>query len=417
MSTLNRLTLALSLVTLLAIIASCNKSKNYDFQSTEDVSLQINRFNIKSSTDSTLSAIAFSIENKTNGGEISNAQPIPYGKSLSEVTLPINFISSLSVNKREVTVAVGNQAPKVWTDTTKYNIPADVRTLTIEIRDATEGRKEQRSYTYVVKIRQYSQSTEKIQWTDDTSSLLSLSSPYTSTTGLPTGVTLSRISSYNENTYALGSNGILYQYTSGYWQEQVIVGISNITDLLGLLPSVDNTLNIILRNANNQCIVYTPQKQESKTISLQAGFPNISDDIQSYGAYTKAYVGGSSTLIVALKSGIVQTWTYTEGSKKWAKTGEQKLHYTPISSSVCYSDGTYYLISSTLDGVKIAYSTDRLKWIESNNESISGIEGHLAQSTAIQTWANGNTLYILDKSTRTSPRLYKGTILKHNTNF
>ncbi|MDY5857829.1 MAG: DUF6242 domain-containing protein, partial [Porphyromonas sp.] len=255
----------LSLVTSLALAGlgttSCTKTQSYELQEYKNIAAQLTSFGLKAESNEALAGFFFSIQHAETGGLITNSKPLPYNTELKDITLDLSL-----AQEAEVLVAVGNASPEVWDSKKTYTIPVNTELhLTVKNKAFSD-----RSYSYTVKINQYSYDPETISWqsvlsgttpqltgtqpgyifaNEDGSAhyyvqqgsqafyrLSTTAMPSLATfTGLPAEAKIKRIVSSNAGTYALTNTGTLYHLEGTAWT--ALAGATGIYDLLGVLPA------------------------------------------------------------------------------------------------------------------------------------------------------------------------------------
>lgn len=414
---------------------SCSKSKDYNLQDINSVGLQVSSFQLSSESDKELSQIFFSIEHKAGEGLITNKTPLGYGKSLTDVTLPISLLGGSG----KITVAIGSAAPVEWTSTTKFTIPDSERELTLYVSQSVGG--QSYSYQYKVQIRQYTQDPESITWSQEASPFTSLLPAYWSATGMPSGVSLKRVATHGNYTYALGTNGQIYELNGTLWS--ALAGASGVYELLGALPvSADPTeapqLQLLVTPARTATLDATlPEGKQAYFASYTAStgivqgiyapkdFPGLrtGDFFNAFSSYVSKYVGGGLLLSAAVADpstagqSLRQTWFYTEDSHKWAKWHETVVEAAlPQGVATVLVDDTYYRLESTGTEFQVYHSTDALSWTKSGAPALLNLGSGLNQAT-LSAWVDGQTIYVLANSGSPSAALYKGEVLSRQTNY
>ncbi len=364
MSTLNKLSIVTFAIGLIGGLSNCNKTKDIELQNIKDINLQISSFGLASTTDSALSRVSFSIKNNIGEGEISNDIPLPYQTSLEKVTIPIR------TSAIRTSIAIGNGNFEPWSATKSYNIPSDVRELRIKLVYKEDLSSDSLTYTYKVKLRQYTSNPEAITWTEDKAYR---NNAFPASGKLPSGVKIERIAEYKSLRYALGEDGSLYQYNNNSWAK--LSNISGAQELLGIYPNGSKEASVIVKLANNQIANYTANTLQTSKVKLPTGFPQQILSLNSFSSYTEKLEGGKVKLITVTPSGLVQSWFYT-GSNTFAQEAKQALNPEQpfISSEVVVLDQTYYLFASTGLGIQIYNSTDGNTWKKNSPQSLLGLD-------------------------------------------
>ena len=406
MSTLNKLSTVTFAIALMGGLSNCNKTKDIELQNIKDINLQISSFGLASATDSTLSRVSFSIKNSIGEGEISNDVPLPYQTSLEKVTIPIR------TNAVRTSIAIGNGAFEPWVATKSYNIPSDTRELHIKLVYKEDLSPDSLTYTYKVKLRQYTSNPETITWTEDKAYN---NNAFPASRKLPNGVKIERIAEYGSLRYALGEDGLLYQYNKNSWIQ--LNNISEIQELLGIYPNGNNEATVIVKLANNQIAKYAANSLQITKVNLPQGFPQQTLSLNSFSGYTEKLEGGKVKLITVTPSGLVQSWFYT-GSNTFAKEAQQALNPKQqfISSEVVVLDQTYYLFASTGSEIQIYSSTDGNIWKKNSPESLLGLDAiTLNKEDKIHVTVIDGKYYLL--VTGQNNKVFTGTPHRKETNF
>ena len=406
MSTLNKLSIVTFAIGLIGGLSNCNKTKDIELQNIKDINLQISSFGLASATDSTLSRVSFSIKNSIGEGEISNDVPLPYQTSLEKVTIPIR------TNAVRTSIAIGNGAFEPWVATKSYNIPSDTRELHIKLVYKEDLSPDSLTYTYKVKLRQYTSNPETITWTEDKAYN---NNAFPASRKLPNGVKIERIAEYGSLRYALGEDGLLYQYNKNSWIQ--LNNISEIQELLGIYPNGNNEATVIVKLANNQIAKYAANSLQITKVNLPQGFPQQTLSLNSFSGYTEKLEGGKVKLITVTPSGLVQSWFYT-GSNTFAKEAQQALNPKQqfISSEVVVLDQTYYLFASTGSEIQIYSSTDGNIWKKNSPESLLGLDAiTLNKEDKIHVTVIDGKYYLL--VTGQNNKVFTGTPHRKETNF
>ena len=406
MSTLNKLSTVTFAIALMGGLSNCNKTKDIELQNIKDINLQISSFGLASATDSTLSRVSFSIKNSIGEGEISNDVPLPYQTSLEKVTIPIR------TSAVRTSIAIGNGAFEPWVATKSYNIPSDTRELRIKLVYKEDLSPDSLTYTYKVKLRQYTSNPETITWTEDKAYN---NNAFPASRKLPNGVKIERIAEYGSLRYALGEDGLLYQYNKNSWIQ--LNNISEIQELLGIYPNGNNEATVIVKLANNQIAKYAANSLQITKVNLPQGFPQQTLSLNSFSGYTEKLEGGKVKLITMTPSGLVQSWFYT-GSNTFAKEAQQALNSKQqfISSEVVVLDQTYYLFASTGSEIQIYSSTDGNIWKKNSPESLLGLDAiTLNKEDKIHVTVIDGKYYLL--VTGQNNKVFTGTPHRKETNF
>ncbi|MGP1498994.1 MAG: DUF6242 domain-containing protein [Porphyromonas sp.] len=406
MSTLSKLSIVTFAIGLIGGLSNCNKTKDIELQNIKDINLQISSFGLASATDSTLSRVSFSIKNNIGEGEISNDVPLPYQTSLEKVTIPMRT----SAIRTSIAIGDGNFEP--WSATKSYNIPSNVRELRIKLVYKEDLSSDSLTYTYKVKLRQYTSNPEAITWTEDKAYN---NNAFPSSGKLPSGVKIERIAEYESLRYALGEDESLYQYNKNSWAK--LSNISGVQELLGIYPNGSKEASVIVKLANNQIANYTANTLQATKIKLPTGFPQQILSLNSFSSYTEKLEGGKVKLITVTPSGLVQSWFYT-GNNTIAKEAQQALNpdQTFISSDVVFLDQTYYLFASTGNGIQIYSSTDGNTWKKNSPQSLLGLDTvTLNKEEKIHVAVIDGKYYLL--VTGQSNRVFSGTPHRKETNF
>lgn len=406
MSTLNKLSTVTFAIALMGGLSNCNKTKDIELQNIKDINLQISSFGLASATDSTLSRVSFSIKNSIGEGEISNDVPLPYQTSLEKVTIPIR------TSAVRTSIAIGNGAFEPWVATKSYNIPSDTRELRIKLVYKEDLSPDSLTYTYKVKLRQYTSNPETITWTEDKAYN---NNAFPASRKLPNGVKIERIAEYGSLRYALGEDGLLYQYNKNSWIQ--LNNISEIQELLGIYPNGNNEATVIVKLANNQIAKYAANSLQITKVNLPQGFPQQTLSLNSFSSYTEKLEGGKVKLITVTPSGLVQSWFYT-GSNTFAKEAQQTLNPKQqfISSEVVVLDQTYYLFASTGSEIQIYSSTDGNIWKKNSPESLLGLDAiTLNKEDKIHVTVIDGKYYLL--VTGQNNKVFTGTPHRKETNF
>ena len=406
MSTLNKLSIVTFAIGLIGGLSNCNKTKDIELQNIKDINLQISSFGLASATDSTLSRVSFSIQNNIGEGEISNDIPLPYQTSLEKVTIPIR------TSAIRTSIAIGNGSFELWSATKAYNIPSDTRELRIKLVYKEDLSSDSLTYTYKVKLRQYTSNPEAITWTEDkayNNNAFPLSGK------LPSGVKIERIAEYESLRYALGEDESLYQYNKNSWAK--LSNISGIQELLGIYPNGSQEASVIVKLANNQIANYTANTLQATKIKLPTGFPQQILSLNSFSSYTEKLEGGKVKLITVTPSGLVQSWFYT-GSNTFAQEAKQALNPEQpfISSEVVVLDQTYYLFASTGLGIQIYNSTDGNTWKKNSPQSLLGLDAlRLNKEDKLHVTVVDGKYYLF--VTGPNNKVFSGTPHRKETNF
>ena len=406
MSTLNKLSTVTFAVALMGGLSNCNKTKDIELQNIKDINLQIGSFGLASATDSSLSRVSFSIKNSIGEGEISNDVPLPYQTSLEKVTIPIR------TSAVRTSIAIGNGAFEPWVATKSYNIPSDTRELRIKLVYKEDLSPDSLTYTYKVKLRQYTSNPETITWTEDKAYS---NNAFPASRKLPNGVKIERIAEYGSLRYALGKDGLLYQYDKNSWIQ--LNNISGIQELLGIYPNGSNEATVIVKLANNQIAKYAANSLQITKVNLPQEFPQQPLSLNSFSGYTEKLEGGKMKLITMTPSGLVQSWFYT-GSNTFAKEAQQDLNPKQqfISSEVVILDQTYYLFASTGSEIQIYSSTDGNIWKKNSPESLLGLDAiMLNKEDKIHVTVIDGKYYLL--VTGQNNKVFTGTPHRKETNF
>ena len=406
MSTLNKLSIVTFATALIGGLSNCNKTKDIELQNIKDINLQISSFGLASATDSTLSRVSFSIQNNIGEGEISNDIPLPYQTSLEKVTIPIR------TSAIRTSIAIGNGNFEPWSATKAYNIPSDTRELRIKLVYKEDLSPDSLTYTYKVKLRQYTSNPETITWTEDKAYS---NNAFPASRKLPNGVKIERIAEYGSLRYALGEDGLLYQYDKNSWIQ--LNNISGIQELLGIYPNGSNEATVIIKLANHQIAKYAANSLQITKVNLPQEFPQQPLSLNSFSSYTEKLEGGKMKLITITPSGLVQSWFYT-GSNTFAKEAQQDLNPKQqfISSEVVVLDQTYYLFASTGSEIQIYSSTDGNIWKKNSPESLLGLDAiMLNKEDKIHVTVIDGKYYLL--VTGQNNKVFTGTPHRKETNF
>ena len=406
MSTLNKLSIVTFAIGLIGGLSNCNKTKDIELQNIKDINLQISSFGLASATDSTLSRVSFSIQNNIGEGEISNDIPLPYQTSLEKVTIPIR------TSAIRTSIAIGNGNFEPWSATKAYNIPSDTRELRIKLVYKEDLSSDSLTYTYKVKLRQYTSNPEAITWSEDKAYN---SDAFPASGKLPNGAKIKRIAEYGTIRYVLGEDGSLYQYKKNSWTQ--LNNISGIQELLGIYPDENKEASAIVKLANNQIAKYVANSLQVLKLNLPQGFPQQALSLNSFSSYTEKLEGGKVKLITVTPSGLVQSWFYT-GSNTFAKEAEQALSpEQPFTSSeVVVLDQTYYLFASTGLGIQIYNSTDGNTWKKNSPQSLLGLDAlRLNKEDKLHVTVVGGKYYLF--VTGQNNKVFSGTPLRKETNF
>ena len=406
MSTLNKLSTVTFAIGLIGGLSNCNKTKDIELQNIKDINLQISSFGLASATDSTLSRVSFSIQNNIGEGEISNDIPLPYQTSLEKVTIPIR------TSAIRTSIAIGNGNFEPWSATKAYNIPSDTRELRIKLVYKEDLSSDSLTYTYRVKLRQYTSNPEAITWTEDKAYN---NNAFPASGELPSGVKIKRIAEYESLRYALGEDESLYQYSNNAWAK--LSNISGVQELLGIYPNGSKEANVIVKLANNQIANYTANTLQASKVKLPTGFPQQILSLNSFSSYTEKLEGGKVKLITVTPSGLVQSWFYT-GSNTFAQEAQQALapEQPFISSEVVVLDQTYYLFASTGLGIQIYNSTDGNTWKKNSPQSLLGLDAlRLNKEDKLHVTVVGGKYYLF--VTGQNNKVFSGTPHRKETNF
>ena len=406
MSTLNKLSIVTFAIGLIGGLSNCNKTKDIELQNIKDINLQINSFGLASATDSTLSRVSFSIKNNIGEGEISNDIPLPYQTSLEKVTIPIR------TSAIRTSIAIGNGSFEPWSATKVYNIPSDTRELRIKLVYKEDLSSDSLTYTYKVKLRQYTSNPEAITWTEDKAYS---NNAFPASGKLPSGVKIERIAEYESLRYALGEDGSLYQYNNNSWAK--LSNISGVQELLGIYPNGSKEASVIVKLANNQIANYTANTLQTSKVNLPTGFPQQILSLNSFSSYTEKLEGGKVKLITVTPSGLVQSWFYT-GSNTFAQEAQQALapEQPFISSEVVVLDRTYYLFASTGLGIQIYNSTDGNTWKKNSPQSLLGLDAlRLNKEDKLHVTVVDGKYYLF--VTGQNNKVFSGTPHRKETNF
>lgn len=406
MSTLNKLSIVTFAIGLIGGLSNCNKTKDIELQNIKDINLQISSFGLASATDSTLSRVSFSIKNNIGEGEISNDIPLPYQTSLEKVTIPIR------TSAIRTSIAIGNGNFEPWSATKAYNIPSDTRELRIKLVYKEDLSSDSLTYTYRVKLRQYTSNPEAITWTEDKAYN---NNAFPASGELPSGVKIKRIAEYESLRYALGEDESLYQYNNNAWAK--LSNISGVQELLGIYPNGSKEASVIVKLANNQIANYTANTLQASKVKLPTGFPQQILSLNSFSSYTEKLEGGKVKLITVTPSGLVQSWFYT-GSNTFAQEAKQALNPEQpfISSEVVVLDQTYYLFASTGLGIQIYNSTDGNTWKKNSPQSLLGLDAlRLDKGDKLHVTVVDGKYYLL--VTGQNNKVFSGTPHRKETNF
>ena len=406
MSTLNKLSIVTFAIGLIGGLSNCNKTKDIELQNIKDINLQISSFGLASTTDSTLSRVSFSIQNNIGEGEISNDIPLPYQTSLEKVTIPIR------TSAIRTSIAIGNGNFEPWSATKSYNIPSDTRELRIKLVYKEDLSSDSLTYTYKVKLRQYTSNPEAITWTEDKAYN---NNAFPASGKLPSGVKIERIAEYESLRYALGEDGSLYQYNNNSWAK--LSNISGVQELLGIYPNGSKEASVIVKLANNQIANYTANTLQTSKVKLPTGFPQQILSLNSFSSYTEKLEGGKVKLITVTPSGLVQSWFYT-GSNTFAQEAQQALNPEQpfISSEVVVLDQTYYLFTSTGLGIQIYNSTDGNTWKKNSPQSLLGLDAlRLNKEDKLHVTVVNGKYYLF--VTGQDNKVFSGTPHRKETNF
>ena len=406
MSTLNKLSIVTFAIGLIGGLSNCNKTKDIELQNIKDINLQISSFGLASTTDSALSRVSFSIKNNIGEGEISNDIPLPYQTSLEKVTIPIR------TSAIRTSIAIGNGNFEPWSATKAYNIPSDTRELRIKLVYKEDLSSDSLTYTYRVKLRQYTSNPEAITWTEDKAYN---NNAFPASGELPSGVKIKRIAEYESLRYALGEDESLYQYSNNAWVK--LSNISGVQELFGIYPNGSKEANVIVKLANNQIANYTANTLQASKVKLPTGFPQQILSLNSFSSYTEKLEGGKVKLITVTPSGLVQSWFYT-GSNTFAQEAKQALNPEQpfISSEVVVLDQTYYLFASTGLGIQIYNSTDGNTWKKNSPQSLLGLDAlRLDKEDKLHVTVINGKYYLF--VTGQNNKVFSGTPLRKETNF
>lgn len=406
MSTLNKLSIVTFAVALIGGLSNCNKTKDIELQNIKDINLQISSFGLASATDSTLSRVSFSIQNNIGEGEISNDIPLPYQTSLEKVTIPIK------TNAIRTSIAIGNGSFEPWSATKSYNIPSDTRELRIKLVYKEDLSSDSLTYTYKVKLRQYTSNPEAITWIEEKAYS---NNAFPASWELPKGVKIERIAEYGSLRYALGKDGSLYQYNTNSWTK--LDNTAEIQDLLGIYPDGSKEASIIIKLVNNQIAKYTDNTLQASKVNLPTGFPQPILSLNSFSSYTEKLEGGKVKLITVTPSGLVQSWFYT-GSNTFAQEAQQALSPEQpfISSEVVVLDKTYYLFASTGSEIQIYSSTNGNTWKKNSPQSLLGLNAlKLNKEDKLHVTIRDGKFYLV--ITGQDNKVFSGTPHQRETNF
>lgn len=406
MSTLNKLSTVTFAIGLIGGLSNCNKTKDIELQNIKDINLQISSFGLASATDSTLSRVSFSIKNDIGEGEISNDIPLPYQTSLEKVTIPMR------TSAIRTSIAIGNGNFEPWSATKAYNIPSDTRELRIKLVYKEDLSSDSLTYTYKVKLRQYTSNPEAITWTEDKAYN---NNAFPASGELPSGVKIKRIAEYESLRYALGEDESLYQYNKNSWAK--LSNISGVQELLGIYPNGSKEASVIVKLANNQIANYTANTLQASKVKLPTGFPQQILSLNSFSSYTEKLEGGKVKLITVTPSGLVQSWFYT-GSNTFAQEAQQALapEQPFISSEVVVLDQTYYLFASTGLGIQIYNSTDGNTWKKNSPQSLLGLDAiRLDKGDKLHVTVVDGKYYLF--VTGQNDKVFSGTPHRKETNF
>ncbi len=406
MSTLNKLSIVTFAIALIGGLSNCNKTKDIELQNIKDINLQISSFGLASANNSTLSQVSFSIQNNIGEGEISNDVPLPYQTSLEKITIPIR------TSAIRTSIAIGNGNFEPWSATKLYNIPSNTRELRIKLVYKEDLSSDSLTYTYKVKLRQYTSNPEAITWSEDKAYN---SDAFPASGKLPNGAKIKRIAEYGTIRYVLGEDGSLYQYKKNSWTQ--LNNISGIQELLGIYPDENKEASAIVKLANNQIAKYVANSLQVLKLNLPQGFPQQALSLNSFSSYTEKLEGGKVKLITVTPSGLVQSWFYT-GSNTFAKEAEQALSpEQPFTSSeVVVLDQTYYLFASTGSEIQIYSSTDGNTWKKNSPQSLLGLDTvTLNKEEKMHVTVIDGKYYLL--VTGQSNKVFSGTPHRKETNF
>lgn len=460
MSNARKLVLSISLSFASLCIASCNKTKDYELQEINDVSTQILSFTLSSSNNTGLAKHVFAIKNTPTQGAISNSVPLPYGTELNDVLLNIGTVAG---QENTIRISINGAAEEEWTSTKTYTIPQNAE-LIIKV---TNKAKSEYSYSYKVKINQYSYDPESISWRQVANGSLPLfnsgasgsvftlngenyltaqggSSVYSlsnnalpapsAINGLSAGETIKRVLSDNNKVYALGTSGKLYSLTlqSGAWQAQSLA--EGIYELVGIFPDKgDASPRLALlctpsRTANLDNSLAVDRRLLFATYSHGAGvkvsehyvpanFPGLDPRDVAY-SFSKGgtYVGDKLEIIASSSSQEAgksyRTMWFTDSGQKWAAEYSELVERPqPNSMSALLVGDTYYRIESNSSGLSIYYSLNKKDWTLSKEIALQGLNQASLANAQFVAWSNNDNIYIL-QSNGTTSTLWQGEILK-----
>lgn len=459
----------LSLVTSLALAGlgttSCTKTQSYELQEYKNIAAQLTSFGLKAESNEALAGFFFSIQHAETGGLITNSKPLPYNTELKDVTLDLSL-----AQEAEVLVAVGDATPEAWDSKKTYTIPVNTELhLTVKNKAFSD-----RSYSYTVKINQYSYNPETISWQSILSGttpqltgtqpgyvfasengsahyyvqqgsqafyrLSTTAMPSLATfTGLPAEAKIKRIVSSNAGTYALTNTGTLHRLEGTAWT--ALAGATGIYDLLGVLPAYGQY------GAVQLALMVTPERSTSLNSNLAldkqalfavyrngnlevsnnyvpSTFPGLkSGDQATSFAQTARYTGSMLELVAATTSTELgksyrSTWFTTNGTM-WANLSSELIEATlPHAMSSFAVDGIYYRLETNATGLDLYYSSDRKSWTKSSEVALSGLDTEAMKGANFVAWAQDSYIYILrgaNTAGASAPSLLKGEILKSKT--
>lgn len=465
MSIVSKFTLITSLAVAGLATTSCTKQSSYELQDYKNIAAQITSFGIKAESNSGLADFFFSIQHGSESGLITNSKPLPYNTELKDITLDLSL-----AQEAEVLVAIGNATPEAWDSKKTYTIPANTELhLTVKNKLFSD-----RSYSYTVKINQYSYDPESISWQsllNGTPAQLTGTLPgYTFTpagstesyyvqqgtqtfyrlsttavptvvsfTGLPAGENIKRIASDASSVYALSTAGKLYQLQGTTWA--ALAGATGIYDLLGILPAYgqNTTPQLALmvtpsRSTNldtslaldKQALfaVYSAGKLEVSSNFVPSTFPGLkSGDHAVAFSQTARYTGSTLELVAATTSAELgksyrSTWFTTNGTM-WASLSSELIEaQLPRAMSTLLIDGSYYRLESNAAGLDIYYSTDKKSWTKSSAIALQGLNIEDMKQANFIAWNKDSYIYILrgaNAANNASTSLLRGELLKSKT--
>lgn len=431
---------------------SCSKSQDASLYAYEASSLNLNSFSLSSAKNSALNSVFFSIKNAKEGGVIANAQPLPYGVALEDITISLGLVTP-SV---QVEIAFGDEAYKTWSATSKYTIPEGTQIIKLKLSNLGE------SYIYTVNLNIYKYNPETIDWSSlalapslrgsqgelvpialASETLLYDVSAYkyytwnesasslesrTPIAGLAQGESLVRIEQSSSWVVALSSTGKLYQLNQddSRWEElQVHLGqAGRVVALLGILPNSSESVALIVETSGGEkaFAAYEGNTLKVSPQAIPSDFPWQTQSYKAFGA-KRTYEGGSLRLLVTelLGSGAGQkhsSWLTTD-ALRWVRLSSSEESEGAVGVSYLYSGDLYYRLCSASEGLQIFTSTDATSWTKNGSVAYQGLTQSELANRSLSVWqsADGRLINIFAGANATGlASFYQGKLLKYSSN-